>query len=194
MAIDISEESIAASADDCTQNFNFPAAPFSTTQTTVSSGEAGGVTFRSGLRFTTIPIPKGATIISASISLYASAAAGIVPLTIRGEIADDAAAWSTELDFNIRRISTYGPVNWASGLGEWNIDTWEVSPDISSIIQLIIDRPGWAINNDLALFWDSTVSGGDNYRQAHSFDHSSGNAPKFNASYILAGQFISIQN
>lgn len=183
----IGEEQVGASSDDCRENNGFGPDPFNTTSPQVITGNFDAVHYRSGMRFTTVPIPQGVTIDSASISIYADASMGVGEGDLVGEIFDDAPTYSDAADWLARRISTFGPITWDTPDGDWDTDTWEVSPDIASIIQSITDQVGWSNNNALGIQWHS-VSTGRKFRTGDSYDNVSGNAPKFNASYTDSGR------
>ena len=76
----------------------------------------------------------------------------------------------------------------------WEIDdTWVVernydSPDISSIIQELVDSSDWESGNDIVIFWDDFEgdSGTSNdVRIVHSYDSSHTYAPKLHIKYII---------
>jgi hypothetical protein len=107
-----------------------------------------------GLRFGSIQIPRGASIVSAHIQFQADAASSIpTSLLIQGEAADSAATFTTT-KFNLSsRTRTSASVN-------WNPPSWPTvgaagpdqrTPDIASIVQQIVDRPGWNPGNSLAI-------------------------------------------
>jgi hypothetical protein len=107
----------------------------------LSTGYIGGLLFRG------VNIPPGATVTSAYINL--------IPLTyddpnvtIRGEF-NPADFAETANNFGGRTKTTAG-VSWvASDIG---VEAYEASPDISPVLQEIIDTEGWATGDDLALF------------------------------------------
>jgi hypothetical protein len=116
-----------------------------------------------GLRYTTVDIPPGSSITSAFIQFNVKEVGdnGALTVTFWGDDADSAAAFTTT-PFNITdRTRTTASVDWV-------MDAWEnvsdegaaqLSPDLKEIIQEIIDRPGWAENNDLVLIklgWSGT--------------------------------------
>ena len=57
------------------------------------------------------------------------------------------------------------------------------SPDISLIIQEIVDRPGWTSGNALVLIFEP--NSGDNSRPAWTFDGSAADAAVLNVEYVL---------
>lgn len=111
-----------------------------------------------------VTIPPKATILSAKVRVYSDnhvGNTGAYTARIRVEDVDNAvpfigaandvqgrAYWSTTADWNI-------PV------GGLPFPAWNESPDISSLIQRIVDRPGWASGNHVNIaIWGQTNSGG----------------------------------
>ena len=115
----------------------------------LSTGYIGGLLFRG------VNIPPGATVTSAYITL--------IPLTyddpnftIRGEF-NPADFAETPNNFGSRTKTTAG-VSWvASDIG---LEAYEASPDISPVLQELIDTEGWATGDDLALFLIHTGGAG----------------------------------
>ncbi|HEY7381998.1 MAG TPA: Ig-like domain-containing protein [Gaiella sp.] len=120
-----------------------------------------------GLRFTNITIPKNATIVSARIQFTAdSAQSGAVSLTIRGEAADNAAAFTTTA-FNLTSRPTttastaWSPPAWGAGAAGAN----QLSPNFAAVLQEIVNRPAWASGNAVVI-----VFTGSGKRAAESFE------------------------
>lgn len=109
-----------------------------------------------GLRFPNVTIPAGSTINSATVTIdIVGTANDDIDGTIWGNDVDDAANFVTEADVT-SRTQTTASVAWtqaAAGAGS------EVSPDITSIIQEIVDRGGWASGQALCilLFGDNAA-------------------------------------
>lgn len=151
-----------------------------------------------GMLWRTVPIPNAANIISATFSVKASS--GLAGNTVRskiwGEDVDDAAEWPAGSPAFVTRLNngTTAIITWDS-VPAFVLDTWYASPDISSIIQQIVDKLGWVQDNNLAIFWNDDADLSDNgaYRAVYQFDFGvGGNAPKLNVTYSSAGQVISI--
>ncbi len=105
-----------------------------------------------GLRFRDMFIPKGATIDSAFLILASHEdkdATDVAKLTIYGEAADFAETFNDSIPFTTRPATTAAV--------EWTVDEpWVIylpyqTPDIGSVVQEIIDRPGWAVGNPISL-------------------------------------------
>jgi len=117
-----------------------------------------------GGRFLNITIGQGATIKEAYLKFPDSAFSGVVVNSkIHGEDADDAATFSTLADYDGRPRTT-AVVNW-NAIESWTGGGERISPDITSIIQEIVDRPGWASGKAMVIFWDDHDGGStdDNY-------------------------------
>jgi hypothetical protein len=183
---------VGASADDCYTRWDGSAWQFSTTSNyqSVGWGDSSSYAKRGGgIRFTNVTIPQGTTITAAYLTFrcnYANSGANCLT-KIKGEASDNAAPFSDYSNFSGRsRISA--SVNW-DNIPAWSSDTDYNSPDISSIIQEIVNRPGWASGNALVIFWDdfddrSTHAIG-NWRAAYSYDGSTTYASKLHIEYEI---------
>ena len=109
-----------------------------------------------GLRFTNLTIPQGSTINTATLTVTVSSGTFDDPnLTIRANDIDDATTFTTTGSDISGRTTTTAATTWAAssiGVGA------KTSPSIVTIIQEIIDRPGWASGNNLALILKSNNS------------------------------------
>jgi hypothetical protein len=90
-------------------------------------------------------------------------------IAIAGEATGDAAPFSNVLfDLSTRARTTpmvmWEPASWTDG--ERGLD--QRTPDLGEVVQAVIDEPGWAAGNALALFFADTTAGGD--RIAAAFD------------------------
>ena len=91
-------------------------------------------------------------ITSASIQFEASSSnSGATSLTIKGEAEDNAALFSNT-SFDITgRFTTTDSVNWMPLAWTTNeIGVNQLTPDLSDILQEIINRPGWNANQNIA--------------------------------------------
>jgi hypothetical protein len=153
-----------------------------------------------GLRFAGVNVPPGATITAAYLAITAAAVGNTnttVNSYITGDKELDAAAFSTIADYQARRGTACGGANnnlrttaqvaW-DGIPAWVTNSVYNSPDISSIIQEIINQSGWARNNHLALFWDDhevrgTQSAGV-LRYGYSYDNSTTKCALLHIEYV----------
>ena len=138
-----------------------------------------------GMRFNNLNVPNGATITNAYIQFTVDeTSSSTANLTIKGEDHDNAPAFSTS-DFDVSdRTTTTASVNWDpvpwTVVGEAGTD--QQTPDLSAIVQEIVDRSGWTPNNSMVL----TVTGtGTGKRTAESYDGVPASAPVLHISYDL---------
>jgi hypothetical protein len=107
-----------------------------------------------GIRFNGVAIPPHATIVNAYVQFQNDEnKSAVTSLTIRGQAADQAAAFT----------ATSGNISSRPA---------EQTPDISAVIQEIVSRPGWISGNSLAL-----IITGTGVRSAASYDRSAAAAP-----------------
>jgi hypothetical protein len=134
-----------------------------------------------GIRFHGVHVPPGATILSASIQLQADeTGSSATSLTFEGEASDDAALFvQTTGNISSRPRTTasvpWSPVPWLT-VGEAGPD--QQTPDLSPILQEIVDRPGWSSGNALAI-----LVTGSGERVAEAFDGDVNGAPRLHLRY-----------
>ncbi len=134
-----------------------------------------GFTQMVGMRFTNITVPNGASITSAWIQFKTDETqSGGISLSIRGEASDDALTFFDANSNISSRALTTASITWSPG--PWNSVGEEgpkqQTPDLSSIIQEIVNRPGWASGNSLVI-----IISGSGERIAESFDGDAAGAP-----------------
>ncbi len=142
--------------------------------------------YMSGMRFTNISIPNFSQIVGASLKIcsYNSNLTDTVYGQIQGEAADNAADFSAPPPYLGSLAKTTASVNWDQST-DWVADTWYVSPDISTVVQEIIDRPGWSAGNALAILYSTaTASQRNRYRWFSSYDRGSSYTPRLEITYI----------
>ena len=140
-----------------------------------------------GLRFQDLDIPRGAKILTTSIIFTASESRSAnSDFELSGVGIDDAVPFST----------TNGDVSdkWNfSNRAPWNnVEAWvknqeHSSPDISSMIQIIVNRTGWSTGNDLAIL----LNAGSGERLAYSYDGFRNKAPKLSITWESNGYPVS---
>lgn len=118
--------------------------------------------FRTGVNFADVNIPNGATITSAFMIFYSKYNyPGPTPseyaMTLHGNDVDNA---STPPDANTAEnlTLTTASVNWSLDENDpWYKDRQVVTADITTIVQEIVDRGGWASGNNMQILWKATV-------------------------------------
>ena len=130
----------------------------------------GAATFiNTAVRFVGLAIPVGSTIIAPTKLTYTSDATGSgtsYTTQFRASDEDNAAAITTATDFSTRPRTTA-----SASLSPPIIanDVTQDSPDLSAVVQEVVDRAGWVSGNDMLFFWERVSNTGNNNR---SYYHS----------------------
>jgi|SRR3989344_3166814 len=132
-----------------------------------------------GMRFQDINIPHGSTISSAYIEFDTSQTSSeTTDLTFSAEATDNAHTFSTSRYDISSRTETSAEVTWSS-VSAWNtVGEKHQTPDLSSVVQEIVDRPGWNFGNSMVILVEGSGS-----RVAESYNGDSDNAPLLVISY-----------
>jgi hypothetical protein len=147
---------------------------------------AASGTQKIGLRFTGLGIPSGAIITNAYLTFGAIAADspntnnGATNLTIKAEAAGNPGTFTSTVNNITNRPTTAASVSWSPG--SWTSGTSYNSPNISSIVQEVVNLSGWASGNSMVFIITGTGS-----RSADSYDGNPANAPKLTVEYSLGG-------
>lgn len=113
-----------------------------------------------GIRFRNIGIPQGSEITNAYIVFKVDETNSIATsLTFTGENVDDAAGFSgtnSEVSSRLAANPTPRPVDWNS-IAAWDtVNQEHQSPDLTDIVEDIVNRAGWASGNDMVFFITGT--------------------------------------
>lgn len=194
---------VAASGDDASKRYQIGTL-YLPTDDDLWAGftNANSYKWSSGMIFRSVAVPQGVGVVAAKLTFISGASGQTgteVNTKIRGYDADDVSGdLSTEAEWD-----ALFPGNFTTAEVLWdNISAWTTqvqiidSPDISTVIQEIIDRPGWVQGNDMLIFWDDFDGRSDSIagarRLARSWDE-----PNLEGQPILtitwAGQVIRIQ-
>jgi type IV pilus assembly protein PilY1 len=128
------------------------------------------------LRFQEVNIPQGATINSARIDFVADYnRSGNMDLEIYGLAADNAGAWPDSTDNYLKDLLS-PPRSGLTGASEpWNVTANWVryrtysTPDLTQIIQEIVDRGGWTSGNDMGFVLEGITGHRDVYSRDGSW-------------------------
>jgi PKD repeat protein len=134
-----------------------------------------------GMRFTAVTVPKGATITRAYIQFEAKETQSeVTNLLIQGLAADNATTFTTASGNVSTRPRTAASVSWSPPawgvIGEAGLN--QRTPDLTAVIQEIVNRAGWASGNALAL-----VVTGTGHRTARAWDSKPTGAPLLHVEY-----------
>ncbi len=125
-----------------------------------------------GLRFRDMSIPQGATILQAKLSLPYRGWLKVLPilLSIRAEDTDSAYSYAHSRPLASERPTTDATVDWPI---YDEPETWFDTPDLSAVIQEVIDRPGWQAGNDLSVIINNESTGTlSHYIDVYAYDNS----------------------
>ena len=159
---------------------------------TYVTGETPSNPSITGLRFQGLAIPQGVTITGASLSFTASttsndgATANFPSYKITAEKVTDATTFTAgTANSNISgRTQTAASVTWDSstGLTDWSSGKSYSTPDLSAVIQELVNQGGWCGNNSINIVI-TTTSSNNARRSAYSFDNAPGNAPTLSVNW-----------
>jgi len=156
----------ATSGDD---GYWWPAGALNTANNYVFSSHSID-TMVSFIRFPNVNIPQGAVISEAFLRVTADAArSGESVCNIYANDVDNASAPINETQMGAL-VYTTAYVEWDQE-ASWGAGTQYDSPDISTVIQEIVDREGWVSGNAMTLLLDII---GTTYSVISSYDRGSG--------------------
>jgi len=171
----------------------------SLTDNPVSPGSHGSNNeHTAAFRFTSVTVPNAATINSASFVLTAQATydagANVVSYLVSAEASDNAPAMvDTGSGENLRSSTGTAPRPRTTAVSAaWNqtsvtADT-EYSISITSVIQEIVNRAGWASGNAILITVDTnTTTTLGEWQDYYSYDGSATKAAKLNIDYTAGG-------
>ncbi|MHC4511892.1 MAG: hypothetical protein ACYTAO_23595 [Planctomycetota bacterium] len=190
----VNEWRIAAGTDDAEEHVLDSGTMAALDSSDLELGHEGAASATSlqtvGCRWVGVPIPKGATITEAWVQFSADDINNPyhvpdVSVIIAGELSASPGTFSsTAGDISSRPMTTAQVV--------WDIPQWmtthamgpeERTPDISSIIQEIVNQPGWAGQAIVLTFRDNPAKPSQGTREAESFDGIAAEAPLLHISY-----------
>ncbi len=132
---------------------------FSITDVAPEIGDSFGVISAGmGFRFTLAGIPKNAVISNAKVDLNPrlNSTNTVCRARILAEATDDAAKLTNNTEWDTAfAAATTAKVDW-NPVPAWTQDSISSTPDISAIVQEIVDRSGWAAGNHIQIFIDDS--------------------------------------
>lgn len=144
---------------------------------------------RIALRFTGVDVPEGAIVTAAEVVFTADGdSSGPMTVTLQGEASPDAAPFAQDDDGTGTAEITARPTT--AEERRWELasdDSWSdgetyVTPDLSAIVQEIVDQEAWRPGASLALL---VSADGDGVRRAASYDAAPDRAPILRVSYRI---------
>jgi parallel beta-helix repeat protein len=140
----------------------------------------GAVVQTVGMRWSAVAIPPRAIITAAWIQFASKENwSAATSLTIRGQAADNAATFTTAKTNLSARPRTAAAASWSpAAWTKSQVGPGQRTPDLAAAIQEIVNRPGWASGNALAI-----LITGSGRRTAYSFEGSKTLAPLLHIEY-----------
>ena len=137
-----------------------------------------------GMRFLSVTVPPGSTITNAYVEFVTDEVnTGATSLTIHAQDADNPGTFTSTTNNITNRTTTTASVAWNS-VPAWNtLDETHQTPDLSAIIQEVVDRGGWASGNAMVV-----IVTGSGERTAKAYDLASATAPLLHVEYAADGQ------
>ncbi len=134
-----------------------------------------------GMRFTELSVPQGAEILSASIEFEVDRyRSGFVSLQLSGEATDNAGTYRSKKRNISARSKTSAKVNWID-VDSPGQNAKISTPDLSPIVQEIVDRGGWDSGNAMAFM--ITKLSGSYMREFEAYNGEPAAAPKLRVEY-----------
>jgi hypothetical protein len=137
-------------------------------------------TYTSGYRFTNVQIPKSATIISATFSGYVYGTFNQINATIYGDKEPNVLTFNATNGFPPSKTFTSSSVFWSNHAATY--PAFNNSPDISAIVQEIVNQSGWAPGNAMAILTYAPIPT-TYYGTFYSYRQSSSVAAKLSITY-----------
>ncbi|MBN1673930.1 MAG: lamin tail domain-containing protein, partial [Kiritimatiellae bacterium] len=147
----VAEVRVGAGTDDAEENVSTRGVSLDSTDLELTRDASEQLV---GLRFANVPVPRGATIAKAHVRFKTDETTGEpTALTIRGQDSDNAGAFQAGTGNISSRPLTTASASWAppawSTVGESG--PAQQTPDISAVVQAIVNRAGWSSGNAMAL-------------------------------------------
>jgi hypothetical protein len=180
----IIDRAVAAGTDDAEENT--ASGWMNLTSSDLELVTDGTIDQRVGMRFANLSIPPNATITRAYVQFTVKEAVGStgLSLTIKGFAHDNTATFTTATsNISLRPVTTATVTGWApplwSTIGAAGVD--QRTPELKTIVQEIVNRPGWASGNALGI----VVTGPGGVRNAGAFDNGTGTQPVLHVEYTV---------
>jgi len=152
---------------------------------------SGALMSASAFQLSDIKINQGETVSNFVVYFECNdASSGTTPqLKIRAEALDDATAFAATPNNLTARTKTTAKATWTI-TDAWSVGVHYPSPDLSAVIQEVVNRPGWAYGNAINIFIELDDGQTDNGNGRSAYDHTNGNYMEYTATSTLADNVI----
>ena len=143
---------VSSSSDDVNED----GSTYTSNATTIWLGNGSSKTSCfTGLRFTNIAIPQGATITSAKLNVYSSQSQWVsISMSLAGELSLNSATFSSSSRPSQRTLTSQS-VNSSSNVS-WSANTWYLLDEMAPVVQQIVNQAGWQSGNSLSIIIKGT--------------------------------------
>lgn len=144
----------------------------------------GTQTVHSGLRFQELKVPRGATITKAFIRFTSDQLnTAATDLEFRAELSGDSTTFTNAANDISSRPTTASGVLWSID-NDFPISGETVSsPDLSGVIQEVVDQGAWCGGNSINIIVEGTSASGASGRQTDSYELGTGVSPQLVVAY-----------
>lgn len=184
-------EAIVDGADDLQSYWRNSGADFSYTfavgQFLRAGRLAGGARTYVGLRFQTIGVPRGATIVSATLTMDVMVVNNSPDINVYGDDVDDAPPWSSpgsRVKDGLSKTTAVTNITPAS-YGPYPIS-------VASIVQEIVNRPGWVSGNNMRFGLFNNATSGIHQVTFAAFEHTTATEAQLDIEYEEPGVFSGV--
>jgi PKD repeat protein len=124
------------------------------TSTDLELGNDLGVDQYVGVRFQNVTVPQGAVISNARIRFRcdeADAASSQMNIYFKAHDVDNSPQYTTAVSDISSRVLTTAMTTWADGtVPGWDVGVYYDSPNLSAVVQEVVDRDGWISGNAMS--------------------------------------------
>ena len=173
---------ISSSSDDAEQRISDNIVDLDSTDIEIGIDPTSNGDQIEGLRFNNLDIPQGATVTSSYIEFETDETdSEATSVTIWAQDSDNASTFSSAASDISNRPTTASSVAW-NNIPAWNtVSEKHNTPDISFLVQEVVDRSGWNSGNSMAF-----IISGTGQRTAESWDGESANAALLHVEWSIA--------
>jgi hypothetical protein len=137
-----------------------------------------------GVRFRTVDVPPGATIVNAYVQFQADTATSeATTLVLQGELTPSALTFTSGSRNLSSRVRTTASVSWSpppwTTAGQAGVA--QQTPNLAPVVQELVNQPGWTRGNPLVV-----LISGTGRRTAESFEGGTGRAPRLVVDYTMS--------
>ena len=171
-SIQTATSQVSASSDDAEERLSSGTVKLSSSDLELGAEDGSNKLQLVGMRFNDLSVPASATVTKAYIEFevdeHGSAATSVV---IKGQAQTNPSVFVRQYQDLSLRATTIATIYW-NDIPPWAINEKQPTPNISPIIQEIVNQPDWSAGSSLVIFIE-----GAGRRTAEAYNGESTNAP-----------------